>query len=435
MATPDSLSAAIARAAEPLPPVEDPAFAAAFDRYAHRRVVLLGEASHGTHEFYAARAAITRRFVEQHGFTIVAVEADWPDAAVLDRHIRHLPQSDRAEPPFQRFPTWMWRNTVIAQLMGDLRELNRSREPAAMAGFYGLDMYNMAGSISAVLSYLDANDPEAAAVARERYGCLMPWQEEPADYGRAAITSGYGWCEEAALRQCRDLLDRALESGDGEGLFSAAMNARLVTAAERYYRVMYYGGAESWNLRDAHMADTLDHLLEHGGPGAKAVVWAHNSHIGDARATEMGQRRKEHNLGQLVRERWGAEAALVGFGTHTGTVTAASDWDGERETKHVLPSRADSYERLCHDAGVARFLLDLGPAADPALLDALMEPRLERYIGVIYRPDTERWSHYSRSTLPQQFDAWVWFDETNGLQPLAGAEPHHGIPETWPFGV
>ena len=430
-----TLAQDIARAARELVPIDDPAFAATFDRYADRRVVLLGEASHGTHEFYAARAAITRRFVEEHGFTIIAAEADWPDAAVLDRFIRHRPPPAGAEPPFQRFPTWMWRNTVIARLMQDLRTFNEGRDAARMAGFYGLDIYNLSASIDAVLAYLDRHDPDAAAVARERYGCLMPWHEEPAAYGRIAVTGGYSACEDKVVRQCRDLLERALGGEDGEGLFGAAMNARLVSSAERYYRVMYYGGAESWNLRDAHMAETLEHLLDRGGPEAKALVWAHNSHIGDARATEMGRQRGEHNIGQLVREKWGEKCALIGFGTHTGTVTAASDWDAEREVKRVNPSRADSYERLCHDTGFPRFLLDLDDEAPADLIDALADPRLERFIGVIYRPETERWSHYSEAVLPEQFDAFVWFDETRALEPLAGAEPHKRPPETWPFGV
>jgi erythromycin esterase-like protein len=216
------------------------------------------------------------------------------------------------------------------------------------------------------------------------------------------------------------------------------MNARLVASAERYYRVMYYGGAESWNLRDAHMAETLEHLLAARGPNAKALVWAHNSHIGDARATDMGAVRGEHNIGQLVREKLGEEVALIGFGTHTGTVSAATDWDGEREVKRVLPSRRDSYERVCHDASAAgagpRFLLDLA-ASDPALRRRLAEPLLERYIGVIYRPETERWSHYSESRLSNQFDAWVWFDETRALEPLDAHQPHSGVPETYPFGL
>ena len=426
-----SLPELIAEAAIPLGDIDEPAFASAFDRYADRRVVMLGECSHGTHEFYAARAAITRHLVEQHGFTIVAVEGDWPDAAAYDRYIRGLPPREDAPPPFQRFPTWMWRNTVVPGLLRDLRALNQGRAEAGQAGFYGLDIYNMSGSIEAVLAYLDEHDAQAAKVARERYGCLTPWQADPATYGRAALRKGYAECEAAVVAQCRDLLARALEA-DGES-FGAAMNARLVASAERYYRAMYYGGAESWNLRDGHMAETLEHLLAARGPRAKAVVWAHNSHIGDARATDMGRARGEHNIGQLAREKWGEEVALIGFGTHTGTVSAASDWDGEREVKRVLPSRRDSYERLCHDSGVARFLLDL--SADPALAPRLSEPLLERFIGVIYRPETERWSHYSESILAEQFDAYVWFDETRALEPLARREPHDQAPETWPFGL
>lgn len=424
-----SLPELIAKHAIPLPEIDDPAFAAAFDRFAQRRVVMLGECSHGTAEFYEARAAITRRFVEQHGFTIVAAEADWPDAAVLDRAIRHRPFRTGSERPFRRFPTWMWRNPVIARLMHDLHALNRERAAEDMAGFYGLDIYNMAGSIEAVLAYLDEHDPEAAAVARERYGCLTPWQGDPAVYGRAAMHPGFARCEAAVIAQCRELLDETLDK-DGEA-FGAAMNARLVASAERYYRIMYYGGAESWNLRDEHMADTLAHLLEQRGPDSKALVWAHNSHIGDARATDMGMVRGEHNLGQLARERWGSDVALIGFGTHAGTVSAASDWDGDREVKRVLPSRPDSYERLCHDSGIERFLLV--PGADKALHRRLAEPRLQRFIGVIYRPESERWSHYSGAVLPEQFDGYVWFDQTRALEP-AGHEPHEGVPETFPFG-
>lgn len=427
-----TLPEAIAAAATPLPDIADDGFASAFDRFADKRIIMLGECSHGTHEFYAARAAITRRLVAEHGITIVAVEGDWPDAAAYDRLIRGGESRREGAPaPFQRFPTWMWRNTVIPGLLRDLRAVNARRRPEDQAGFYGLDIYNMSGSISAVLAYLDEYDPEAAAVARERYGCLMPWQADPATYGRAALRSGYAQCEEAVIAQCRELLDRAI-ADDGES-FGAAMNARLIASAEQYYRIMYYGGAESWNLRDSHMADTLAHLIEARGPNAKAVVWAHNSHIGDARATEMGAVRGEHNIGQLARERWGEEVALIGFGTHAGTVSAATDWDGEREVKRVLPSRRDSFERLCHDSGVERFVLDL--IGDAVLAKRLGEPLLQRFIGVIYRPETERWSHYSECVPPAQFDAYVWFDSTRALEPLEGHEAHAGAPETFPFGL
>ncbi|WP_239805740.1 protein-L-isoaspartate(D-aspartate) O-methyltransferase [Croceicoccus hydrothermalis] len=427
-----TLSEMVAEAAIRLPPIEDETFARAFDRFADKRIVMLGESSHGTHEFYAARAAITKRLVEHHGFTIVAVEGDWPDAAVYDRYIRGKEADRDAAPPFRRFPTWMWRNTVLPGFLTDLREYNAVRSEHEQAGFYGLDIYNMSGSIDAILAYLDEHDSKAAAMARERYGCLTPWQSDPAAYGHVAMQEGFAECEDAVVAQCRALLKTAIEHDRGS--FSAAMNARLVASAERYYRVMYHGGAESWNLRDGHMTDTLAHLLDRGGPDAKAVVWAHNSHIGDARATDMGAVRGEHNLGQLARERWGEDAvALIGFGTHGGTVSAADEWGGDRKVKRINPSRRDSYERVCHDSGALRFLLDL--SGDARLRDRLSEPRLERFIGVIYRPETERWSHYSEAILPRQFDAWCWFDETRALQPLKEHEPYRTTAETFPFGV
>jgi protein-L-isoaspartate(D-aspartate) O-methyltransferase len=332
----------IAGAAEALPGLDDPAFGRLFDRFADRRVVLLGEASHGTSEFYRARAVITQRLIEEHGFTIVPVEADWPDAAPVDRYVRHRPAPGRAEAPFQRFPTWMWRNLEVAALIEWMRKYNEGvPDLDRLAGFYGLDIYNMSGSIAAVLAYLDKVDPEAAAVARERYGCLTPWQKEPATYGCAVLTSGYRKCEQAVIDQCRDLLQRRLDyaAQDGEGFLDAAQNARLVASAERYYRIMYYGGAESWNLRDTHMFETLCHLLEARGPRSKALVWAHNSHIGDARYTEMGVVREQLNIGQLCRERFGDEAALIGFGTHTGTV-ASGDRLGRRHGGEARPALA-----------------------------------------------------------------------------------------------
>jgi protein-L-isoaspartate(D-aspartate) O-methyltransferase len=433
-----SLPEMIAEAAEPLPDFDDPAFGRLFERFADRRVVLLGEASHGTSEFYRARAAITRHLIAQHGFTILAVEADWPDAAAVDRYVRHRPAVGGPEPPFQRFPTWMWRNTEVATLIDWMREHNMGvPELDRRAGFYGLDLYNMSGSIGAVLDYLDKVDPEAAGVARERYGCLTPWQNEPSTYGRAVLTAGYRKCEQVVIEQCRDLLKRRLEytAQDGESFLDAAQNARLIASAERYYRVMYYGGAESWNLRDSHMFETLEHLLEARGPSAKAIVWAHNSHIGDARYTDMGTVREELNIGQLSRQRFGDEAALIGFGTHIGTVAAASDWGGDVEFKRVRASHRDSYERLCHDAGVARFLLDLRADRYKALRSRLLAPRLERFIGVIYRPDTELPSHYADASLPRQFDAFVWFDETTPITPLGPEHARPGTPETYPFGL
>jgi len=426
----------IRAAAEPLPELDDARFAAPFDRFAAARVVLLGECSHGSSEFYRARAAITRRLVETHGFRIVAAEADWPDAASVNRFAHDRPHPEWAEPPFRRFPTWMWRNEEFDGFVQWLRGWNRASAPELAADFYGLDLYNLAASIEAVLRYLGDVDPEAAAVARERYACLTPWAREPQAYGRMALSAGYAECEAAVVKMLSDLVARRLEyaAADAPGFLDASANARLVKNAEAYYRAMYYGAAESWNLRDTHMFETLCALLDAHGSASKAVVWAHNSHIGDARRTDMGVARGELNLGQLCRERFGEQAALIGFGTHAGTVTCASDWDAPMEVKAVNPSRPDSYERLSHDAGVGRFLLDLREGQGGEARYRLLAPRLERFIGVIYRPDTERWSHYAECSLAQQFDAYVWFDETSAVTPLP-TRLAPGAEETYPFGL
>ena len=430
----------IAAAAEPLPAIEDPAFGALFDRFADARVVLLGEASHGTSEFYRARAAITRRLVEEHGFTIIALEADWPDAAMLDRIVRHREKREGESQAFARFPTWMWRNREFDAFVRWLHGHNQGREPEAMAGLFGLDLYNLSASMRAVIDYLDEVDPAAATEARERYACLAPFGHNPAAYGRMAMSHGYAFCEEGAVAMLADMLRRKLQyaAADGEEWLDAAANARLVKNAEAYYRSMYEGAADSWNQRDSHMFETLCALLEARGPRAKAVVWAHNSHIGDARFTEMGIARGELNIGQLAKEKFGDQAMLVGFGTHTGTVAAADDWDSPMRVKRVNPSLEESYERLSHDSGVERFLLDLREKANRPVIARLLEPMLERFIGVIYRPETERWSHYSHAILPDQFDAWVWFDETEAVAPLPG-ETRPGdqtsADETWPFGL
>ncbi|MBV8687358.1 MAG: protein-L-isoaspartate(D-aspartate) O-methyltransferase [Alphaproteobacteria bacterium] len=434
----EALPERLRAAAEPLPELDDPAFAEAFDRFADARVVLLGEASHGTSEFYRARAEISKRLIERHGFTIVAVEADWPDAASVDRHVRHRARRDGEETAFQRFPTWMWRNAEVDAFVGWLRRHNEGRGREAMTGFYGLDLYNLSGSIRAVIDFLEAADPEAAKLARKRYACLAPWSRDPAAYGRHALSEGYGRCEAGAVQMLRDLLQRRMDclAEECDEWLDAAANARLVRNAEQYYRVMYQGAAESWNLRDTHMFETLCQLLDAKGPASKAIVWAHNSHIGNAAHTEMGQVREELNVGQLAKERFGDAARLIGFGTHGGTVAAADDWDAPMEVKLVRPSLAGSYERLCHETGIARFLLDLRPGAlDPALEEALLEPRLERFIGVIYRPETERWSHYAEAVLPNQFDAWAWFDETRAVTPLPGGPPAGAEEETYPFGL
>lgn len=432
---PDRIRASAVR----LPAPGAPDFAHAFDRFAKKRVVLLGEASHGTAEFYEARAAITRRLIEEHGFRFVAVEADWPDAAIIDEHVRHRPRARPDARPFQRFPQWMWRNAEFGAFVAWMRAHNAALPDERRAAFYGLDLYSLSESIAAVLAYLDEQDPDAARIARERYGCLTPWQKNPAVYGRAAWQAGFGKCEKAVIAQLRDLLDKRLASPAADpGLFDATHNARLVASAEQYYRAMYGGSAESWNLRDTHMFDTLTSLLDAWGPDARAVVWAHNSHLGDASATEMGRVRDELNVGQLCRERFGDDAALIGFGTHTGTVAAASDWDAPMQVMNVRPSRADSYEQQFHLAGVTRCMVDLRPGVDDALRHALAEERLERFIGVIYRPDTELYSHYAQAELSAQFDAFVWLDTTRAVKAMPASRDSAEspeTPETFPFGL
>ena len=430
------LGAVIRAAAESLPDLDSPDFGALFDRFGDARVVLLGEASHGTSEFYRARAAITQRLVQRHGFRIVAVEADWPDAASIDRYVRHRPALADGPPAFQRFPTWMWRNAEVQAFVQWLRTHNGQCARDEQAGFYGLDLYSLNNSIRAVIDYLERVDPEAAAVARRRYGCLTPWSKEPAAYGHMALTSGFPLCEKEVIAALRALLDKHIEYArhDGENFLDAAQNARLVANAEAYYRAMYYGSAESWNLRDTHMFDTLKLLLATGGEGSKAVVWAHNSHIGDARHTEMGEVRGELNIGQLCREEYGAQAVPIGFGTHTGTVAAASDWDAPMQVMPVNPSLPESCERQFHDAGVVPSLFDLREGQRDELRARFADGRLERFIGVIYRPDTERWSHYADSELSRQFDAWVWFDETRAVTALAD-DHAQGMPDTYPFGI
>jgi erythromycin esterase-like protein len=413
------------------------------DAIGDARVVLLGEATHGTHEFYRTRAAITKRLIANHGFNIVAVEADWPDAYRVNRWVRGASEESGPEAAladFTRFPRWMWRNTDIVALAGWMREHNATRPADDRAGFYGLDLYSMHRSIDAVLGYLKKVDPEAAKRARYRYGCFETFGEDPQAYGYASSFGLSKTCEDEVTAELVDIRRRALEYASRDGriaadeYFFAEQNARLVANAETYYRAMFGGRAESWNVRDRHMMETLEALLANVGPAntSRAVVWAHNSHLGDARATEMSDR-GELNLGQLVRERFGQDAWLVGFTTHTGTVTAANDWDDPAERKRVRPSLAGSYERLFHEVGLERLLLLLreGPARD-----ALTAPRLERAIGVIYRPQTERLSHYFRAELPRQFDAVIHFDETSALEPLERwSRDELDLPETFPTGV
>jgi erythromycin esterase-like protein/predicted phosphoribosyltransferase len=410
------------------------------------RVVMIGEASHGTHEFYRERALITKRLIAEKGFTAVAVEADWPDAYRVNRYVRGSgsdPDAVEALAGFGRFPTWMWRNADVLDFVGWLRAHNDAQPADRRVGFYGLDLYSLRTSIGAVLAYLTKVDPEAARRARIRYACFDRFGDEMQAYGYAASLGLSPTCEREVVAELLALQRRRVEYASRDGrvaaddFFFAAQNARLVRNAEEYYRTMFRGRVESWNLRDEHMAGTVRELLaflEQQQPRARLVLWAHNSHLGDARATDMGHA-GELNVGQIVRDHFGTSAVNIGFTTYTGTVTAASDWDAPAERKHVRPALAGSYEGLFHEAGVPRFMLPL--RSDPVLASELEGPRLERAIGVIYLPQTERQSHYFHARLPQQFDFVIHIDETRAVEPLERTARWESgeLVETYPSGL
>lgn len=410
------------------------------------RFVLLGEASHGTHEFYHARAEITKRLIVEKQFSAVAVEADWPDAYRANRYVRGISgdaTGREALTGFQRFPVWMWRNQEVLAFLNWLRAYNSGSPVERQAGFYGLDLYSLYSSMEAVIRYLERVDPEAARRARYRYSCFEHFGEDTEAYGYEA---GFGLspsCEQEVIEQLVELQHErgsALQR-DGQGaedeFFYAEQNARLVKNAERYYRTMFSGRVSSWNLRDRHMAETLDALAAHLNQRlgrAKIVLWAHNSHLGDARATSMGEA-GELNVGQLVRERYQHDTALIGFSTCSGTVTAASDWGAAHERKRVRPALEGSYEALFHETALPAFLLPLRESGQTTQF--LSAPRLERAIGVIYRPQSERISHYFTATLPRQFDIILHFDETRAVEPLDRAEKWEQgePPETYPSAL
>jgi erythromycin esterase-like protein len=407
-------------------------------------LVLIGEATHGTHEFYRIRADVTRALIERRGFGIVAVEADWPDAYRANRWARLLGDDETAEAAlgdFTRFPRWMWRNREVVRFLRWLRGYDAERALSARVGFYGLDLYSLHRSIACVIEYLEKVDPQAALLARERYGCFDIFGDDPQTYGYATSARIAPSCEDDVVRQLIDLQRRAADYAQRNGhiapdeYFVAEQNARVVQDAEAYYRAMFRGGDESWNLRDRHMMATLDALLDYAERSRRprrAVVWAHNSHLGDARATGMGAS-GELNLGQLVRQKYASTSCLIGMTTHAGGVTAARAWDAPAELRDVRPSLAGSYERLFHETGIPFFLLPLTASPVSRLL---VQPRLERAIGVIYKPETERASHYFPARLSDQFDLVVHVDETRALEPLEKWARHEAdLPETYPTGV
>jgi protein-L-isoaspartate(D-aspartate) O-methyltransferase len=431
----ESVVEKVGAAAESFNSIDDSDLGPLLERIGDARVVLLGEATHGTSEFYRMRERISRELISKKDFRFVAIEGDWPDAARVDTYVRHLEDSASDWAAFARFPTWMWRNNEVHDFVNWMREHNAARDPEKRAAFHGLDLYSMYVSINSILNYLDQVDPEAAGIARIRYGCLTPWQGDPATYGHAALTGAYRTCERYVVSALKELMEKrvAYAEHDGERYFDAVQNARLVANTERYYRVMYYGSRASWNLRDKHMFNTLKNLLAFYGTDSKAIVWAHNSHVGDSAATEMASR-GEFNIGHLCRQEFGDKAYLVGFGTNSGTVAAASDWDGPMEIKNILPALPKSYESLCHATENACFTLALRNQTELTGVQGLGKPQLERAIGVIYRPESERASHYFQAVLPDQFDEYMWFDKTCAVTPLDTTRLA-GLPDTYPFGV
>jgi erythromycin esterase-like protein len=435
-------TADLRRAAHPLDGTEAD-YRPLLDLVGGARFVLLGEGSHGTHDFYERRAEITKRLITEKGFSAVAVEADWPDAYRVNRYVRGGSEDRDANAAlggFERFPTWMWRNTVVLDFVKWLREYNATQPESRRTGFFGLDLYSLFNSIGAVLDYLDKVDPDAAMRARYRYRCFEHFGEDSQAYGYVASFDLSKSCEDEAVNQLVELQRNALNLGnqeDRDDFFDAEQNARLVRNAEEYYRSMFRGRQSSWNLRDTHMAETVDALvayLKRKRREPKIVLWAHNSHLGDARATEMGSR-GELNVGQLVRQKYGSEVILVGFTTYTGTVTAATDWDDPGERRRVRPALPDSYELGFHHTGLSQFFVDLRNGAGQTAL--LSRPRLERAIGVVYRPETERISHYFRANMREQFDGVFHIDETRALEPLEKPQRWHEVepPETFPSGI
>ena len=420
---------------------------ALLEHLAAGRLVMLGEATHGTHEFYALRARLTRRLIEDYGFCAVIAEADWPDAWRVNQYVRGRGSDGdamQALSGFRRFPTWMWRNTVVRDFIEWLHQFNACHSQRQCAGFYGMDLYSLYGSMQSVLSHLDRNDPEAARRAQARYACFESYGEDSHAYGYAASFGMQPHCEDEVLAQWREMNHRAASLSRASGpareeAFNALQNARLVRNAEEYYRTMFHRRVSSWNLRDHHMIETLQaldrHLARDSGEPPRMVVWAHNSHLGDARAMAIHDQ-GEWNVGQLARARWGDQVRLVGFSTYRGTLTATPAWDAPARRWQVREGLPGSYEAVLHATGKPRFWLPL--RGDTTLASLLAQPRLQRAIGVIYLPDTERASHYAWARLPAQFDVLIHLDQTQALEPLepdprwhAGEEP----PETFPSGL
>jgi erythromycin esterase len=434
----DALAQGVRRIARPLATADD--LDPLIERIGDARYVLLGEASHGTSEYYTWRTEISKRLVLEKGFSFIAVEGDWPDCYRVNRYVRAFEDSgENAEAvlhAFERWPTWMWANREVVELVSWLRRHNDRVHPDRRVGFYGLDVYSLWDSMHAVVEYLERLDPALARAARRAYSCFDPYHNEPQDYARATAIVPTS-CEAEAVAVLRELRSRAPEyKQDGrEAYFNAEQNALVARNAELYYRTMVRGGPASWNIRDTHMVETLERLMTNHDPHARAIIWEHNTHIGDARYTDMATHGMI-NVGQLVRDRHDHEGVvLVGFGTHRGTVIAAEEWGAPMERMRVPDARAGSWEDVCHRENADDKLMIFDGEADGGV-PGLEPPRDHRAIGVVYDPRNERWGNYVPSVLPRRYDAFIYIDQTQAVDPLhmpvrVGDE----VPETFPTGM
>jgi erythromycin esterase len=407
-------------------------------RIGDARYVLLGEASHGTSEYYTWRTRISQRLIREKGFSFIAVEGDWPDCYRVNRYVKGAPDAGASAyevlHAFDRWPTWMWANEEVVELAEWLRRHNDQVSDEAKVGFYGLDVYSLWDSMRAVIDYLERTEPDAVRTAWQAFRCFEPYGQDAQQYAWATRLVAAS-CEDEMVALLRELQRKAprYREQDREALFNAEQNALVAKNAERYYRTMVRGGPASWNIRDQHMVETLERLMAHHGPGAKALVWEHNTHIGDARATDM-VRTGMLNVGQIVRERWDREGVvLVGFGSHHGSVIAATQWDAPMERMPVPIAREGSWEDILHLASASNQLLILTGSVVP---HTLHESRGHRAIGVVYDPAYEAFGNYVPSVLPRRYDAFLYLDVTRAVHPLhlaprEEAEP----PETFPSGV
>ncbi|GAB4517454.1 MAG: hypothetical protein OHK0046_24050 [Anaerolineae bacterium] len=436
MALHDQLIAHIQQNAQPLTGPQD--LDPLMERIGDARLVLLGEASHGTSEYYTWRAQITKRLIREKGFSFIGVEGDWPDSYTVNRYIKNYPDSGESAyellHAYNRWPTWMWANWEVVALVEWLRRHNLTMPEKDRVGFYGLDVYSLWESLAEITRYLQTVDDDAVEAARQAYTCFQPYDRNAQAYAWASqfVPSS---CESAVMNllTATERLTRHMPEGDGESAFNAAQNARSVAGAEHYYRSMIPGGATSWNIRDHHMVDTLANLLEHHGPESKAIIWEHNTHIGDARATDMAVDGMV-NVGQLVRERWGEDqCVLVGFSSNRGTVIAGNAWDGPMEEMRVPRARPDSWDGLFHEALDGKNALVIFQHTED---DAFQHIRPQRAIGVVYHPQYESRGNYIPTSLANRYDVLLYIDETRALHPLhVQEEAHMEPPETYPWAV